>query len=175
MTISSSSSYCYNHPSVETSLRCNKCGRPICAKCAVRTPTGYRCKECVRGQQRIFDTSTGVDYLFALLVGGFLSAIASVLVGVISGIAGIFSWFLIAAAAPTAGVAIAEAVRFVTRRHRSRSLFITATVGVVLGVLPALLVHIFTFNLFSIIFQIIYLVIATPVFYARLSGIQITK
>ena len=35
--------YCANHPGVETSLRCNKCGKPICAKCAVRTPTGYRC------------------------------------------------------------------------------------------------------------------------------------
>ena len=50
--------YCANHPGVETSLRCNKCGKPICAKCAIRTPTGYRCKECVRGQQRIFETAT---------------------------------------------------------------------------------------------------------------------
>jgi hypothetical protein len=175
MTINSSPVYCANHPGVETTLRCNKCGKPICAKCAVRTPTGYRCKECVRGQMRIFDTATGVDYLLAFLVGGFLSAIASVLVGVISGVGGIFSWFIIIAAAPTAGVIIAEAVRFVTRRHRSKSLFITAAVAVVLGILPALLVHIITFNLFSLIFQIIYLVVATPVFYARLSGIQIAK
>ena len=35
--------YCANHPTVETTLRCNKCGKPICAKCAIRTPTGYRC------------------------------------------------------------------------------------------------------------------------------------
>lgn len=175
MTNPPSPLYCANHPGVETMLRCNKCSKPICVKCAVRTPTGYRCKECVRGQQRIFETATGVDHLIAFLVGGFLSAIASVLVGVISGIGGIFSWFIIIAAAPTAGIIIAEAVRFVTRRHRSRSLFITGAAGVVLGVLPALLVHIITFNLFSIIFQIIYLVVATPVFYARLSGIQITK
>jgi len=168
-------SYCYNHPGVETMLRCNKCGRPICAKCAVRTPTGYRCKECVRGQQRIFETATGVDYLLAFLVGGFLSTIASALVGLISGVAGIFSWFLIIAAAPTAGVAIAEALRFVTRRHRAKSLFITATIAVVLGVLPSMLVHLITFDLFSIIFQGIYLVVATPVVYTRLSGIQITK
>jgi len=25
---------------------------PICSSCAVLTPTGYRCVECVRGQQR---------------------------------------------------------------------------------------------------------------------------
>ena len=49
--------YCANHPAVETTLRCNRCGKPICAECAVRTPTGYRCKECVRGQQKIFDTA----------------------------------------------------------------------------------------------------------------------
>ncbi len=51
---SSTPTYCANHPGVETSLRCNKCGKPICAKCAVRTPTGYRCKECVRGQLKDF-------------------------------------------------------------------------------------------------------------------------
>jgi hypothetical protein len=41
--------HCYVHPNRETSLRCNNCDRPICAACAIRTPTGYRCRECVRG------------------------------------------------------------------------------------------------------------------------------
>ncbi len=173
MTISPS--YCYNHPGVETMLRCNRCGRPICVKCAVRTPIGYRCKDCVRGQQRIFETATGVDYLVAFLVGGFLSTVASVLVALITSAGGYFAWFIIFAAAPTAGIGIAEVLRFVTRRHRAKSLFITATISVVLGVLPALIFHIITFDLFSIIFQVIYLVIATPVVYTRLSGIQITK
>ena len=44
--------YCYNHPQRETVLRCNRCERPMCTSCAVLTPTGYRCKECVRGQQK---------------------------------------------------------------------------------------------------------------------------
>ena len=47
--------YCANHPTVETTLRCNRCEKPICAKCAVLTPTGYRCKECIKEQQKIFD------------------------------------------------------------------------------------------------------------------------
>ena len=58
--------YCYVHPNRETSLRCNNCNRPICASCAVRTPTGYRCRECVKGQQKTFDTSEWYDYVLGL-------------------------------------------------------------------------------------------------------------
>ncbi len=57
--------YCVNHPDRETYLRCNRCDRPICSECAVLTPTGYRCKDCVRGQQRIFETAQSVDYFLA--------------------------------------------------------------------------------------------------------------
>ncbi|MCS7001590.1 MAG: hypothetical protein NZ518_01960 [Dehalococcoidia bacterium] len=39
-------SYCANHPKVETWLRCNKCMKPICVRCSIPTPVGYRCKEC---------------------------------------------------------------------------------------------------------------------------------
>jgi len=175
MTISPTPVFCANHPAVETGLRCNKCGKPICAKCAVRTPTGYRCKDCVRGQQKIFDTARPVDYILGFLAAGILSLVASLLVSLVGGLAGYFSWILIIIGAPSAGMLIAEAVRFATRRHRSRYLFITVAAAVVLGVVPALLWHLVTFNLFSIIFQVIYLVVATPVVYTRLSGIRITK
>jgi len=167
--------YCINHPGVETSLRCNKCGKPICAKCAVRTPTGYRCKECVRGQQKIFVTAEWYDYILGFITAVILSFLASLLVGLISGIAGFFAWFIIAAAAPTAGMAIAEAVRFVTRRHRSRPLFITVAAAVVLGALPAIVLNLIAFSLFGIIFQAIFLFVATPIIYTRLSGIRLTR
>ncbi len=39
--------YCYRHPQVETSLRCNRCNKPICPKCAQRTPVGFRCPDCM--------------------------------------------------------------------------------------------------------------------------------
>ncbi len=39
--------YCYRHPQVETTLRCNRCNKPICPKCAQRTPVGFRCPDCV--------------------------------------------------------------------------------------------------------------------------------
>ena len=166
--------YCYIHPTRETSLRCNNCERPICASCAVRTPTGYRCRECVRERQKTFDTSEWYDYFVGFIVAGVLSGIAAFLVTFIGGF-GIFGWFIIAAGAPTAGVGIAEGVRLVTRRRRSRSLFTTVAAGVVLGAVPVILFQALTFQFFGIVFQVIYLVIAVPVVYTRLSGIQMIR
>ena len=166
--------YCYNHPNRETSLRCNNCNRPICSACAIHTPTGYRCRECVKGQQQVFNTAEWYDYVIGFVVAGFLSGIASFLVTLIGGF-GIFGWLIIAAGAPTAGGLIAEAVRAATRKRRSRNLFLTVAVGVVLGVVPMLLIQIFSLNIFGIIFQVIYLFLATPVVYTRLSGIQLFR
>jgi hypothetical protein len=167
--------YCANHPGVETSLRCNKCGKPICAKCAVRTPTGYRCKECVRGQLKVFDTALWYDYLLGAAVAGVLGFLASLLANLIGSLAGFIGWLLIIIGAPTAGMVIAEAVRAVTRRHRSRYLFLAVAAAVVLGALPIILVQLIHLSFFSLIFQGIYLFIAVPVVYTRLSGIQLSR
>jgi hypothetical protein len=174
MTDSPIPTYCANHPGVETSLRCNKCGKPICAKCAVRTPTGYRCKECVRGQLKTFDTAEWYDYLLGFGAALILGFLASLLARVVSGLSFI-GWILIVLGAPTAGMVIAEGVRLVTRKHRSRPLFITIAVAVVLGALPIIILNLVSFNLFGLIFQGIYLFIATPVVYTRLAGIQLSR
>jgi len=166
--------YCANHPTIATTLRCNRCEKPICPKCAILTPTGYRCKECVRGQQKIFDTAQWYDYLLGFVVAGLRSLVASGLVIFVGGI-GFIGWFLVIVGAPTAGVAIAEGTRFVLRRRRSRALFITVLVAVVLGALPVLLVRLLVLDFFGIAFQGIYLVLATPTVYYRLSGIQLFK
>src|SRR5689334_4434159 len=130
--------YCYVHPTRETSLRCNNCNRPICAACAVHTPTGYRCRECVKGQQRVFNTSEWYDYVVGFVVAVLLSAVASFLVTLVGGI-GFLGWFLIVVGAPTIAVVIAEGVRTVTGKRRSRPLFITVVIGVVVGALPIIL------------------------------------
>jgi len=167
--------YCYVHPTRETALRCNNCNRPICAACAIRTPIGYRCRECVKGQQKAFDTSAWYDYITGFIVAVLLSSVASFLVTFIGSI-GFFGWFLIAAGAPSAAVVIAEGVRLVTGKRRSRPLFMTVAVGVVMGALPIILIQLLlSRNLFGIVFQVIYLVIAVPVVYSRLSGIQLFR
>jgi hypothetical protein len=165
---------CANHPGVETSLRCNKCGKPICARCAVRTPTGYRCRECVRGQQKVFVTAEWVDYLLGFGTAFILGFLASLLASLVSRL-GFIGWILIFLGAPTAGMVIAEGVRLVTRKHRSPPLFITIAAAVVLSALPVIILHLLTLDIFTLIFQGIYLFIATPVVYTRLSGIQLTR
>lgn len=37
---------CPRHPSVPTRLRCSRCGTPICPRCMVETPVGFRCPSC---------------------------------------------------------------------------------------------------------------------------------
>ncbi|OIO87740.1 MAG: hypothetical protein COW33_02810 [Anaerolineae bacterium CG17_big_fil_post_rev_8_21_14_2_50_57_27] len=128
----------------------------------------------MRGQQKIFDTAQWYDYLLGFVVAGLLSLVASGLVIFVGGI-GFIGWFLVIVGAPTAGVVIAEATRFVLRRRRSRALFITVLVAVVLGALPVLLVRLLVLDFFGIAFQGIYLVLATPTVYYRLSGIQLFK
>jgi hypothetical protein len=65
--------FCYRHPSRETMLRCNNCGQPICTQCAILTPTGYRCPECVRGQQKKFNTAGALDFILAPIAGGIIA------------------------------------------------------------------------------------------------------
>ncbi|MFN8413547.1 MAG: hypothetical protein U0Z26_14275 [Anaerolineales bacterium] len=162
---------CYAHPTREANLRCKRCERPMCTSCAVHTPTGYLCKDCVRTHQKTFDTSEWYDYILGFIVAAFLSGIAAFLISLITMIP-FFGILVTLSAAPIAGTTIAESVRFVTRKHRSRSLFITVAVGVVVGALPLLLFQIFAVNIFGIIFQAIYLVLTVPFVYTRLSGIQ---
>ena len=166
--------YCANHPGVETTLRCNKCGKPICARCTVRTPTGYRCRECVRGQQKVFITAVWYDYLLGFVTASILGLVASFLASLISSLSFI-GWILIVIGSPTAGMVIAEGVRLVTRRHRARALFITVAVTVVVSALPVILLHLLTGDFITLIFQGIYLFIAAPVVYTRLSGIQVFR
>jgi hypothetical protein len=128
----------------------------------------------VRGHQQVFNTAEWYDYVTGFITAGILSGIASFLVTLIGGI-GFFGWLIVIVGAPTVAGLIAEILRFVLRKRRSRNLFITVAVGVVLGAVPAILFQVFIFNIFGIIFQVIYLAIATPVVYTRLSGIQLFR
>src|SRR5512143_717897 len=118
--------YCYVHPNRPTTLRCNRCNRPICTDCAVRTPTGYRCRNCVREQQKKFDTAEWYDFVVAFVVAAIGSAIASGLILVVSGF---FFGLLVLFIAPGAGAVIGNIVLRFIKNRRSRQLFLTATVG----------------------------------------------
>lgn len=152
--------YCANHPNVETMLRCNRCGKPICTRCAVQTPVGYRCRECVGQQQATFYTGNALDYL----IGG---AIALVLGGVAAYLMTLLRfWFFGLILGPTVGIAIAEAVRFAVRRRRSRYLWAAVGAGMVVGALPSLLFALA--NLWALVTLGLFLVLAVGAATARL-------
>ncbi len=125
--------YCENHPQVETVLRCNRCGKPICTRCAVQTPVGYRCRECVGQQQSAFFTGGAVDYVIGGAIALVLGGIASYLMTLLG------AWFFALILGPAIGIGIAEAVRLAVRRRRSRYLWLVVAGGIVVGALPALL------------------------------------
>jgi len=165
MTEAAPKIYCANHPSVETNLRCNKCEKPICAKCAVLTPTGYRCKECVRGQQKVFETAVWVDYPLLFVVVLILAYLGSLIAFRL----GFFTILL----APVAGGVIAEIARAVTRRRRSKRLYLLAGVAAVIGCIPVGLQFIVNFSLLGLVWHGIYMVLMTSALYTRLAGIRI--
>jgi membrane associated rhomboid family serine protease len=43
----SEETFCYNHPKTPTRLRCSRCDRPICGRCAIPASVGQHCPECV--------------------------------------------------------------------------------------------------------------------------------
>jgi hypothetical protein len=165
---------CHFHPSLETALRCNQCEKYICPKCAKRTPTGYRCPECLSGQQKKFETAEPIDYILGTTITAVLSGIASFIISLIGSI-GFFGFFLVLMAAPTAGVAIADIAQRTTSRRRAKYLFIAIAAAVVIGALPMLIFQLLIFNPFGLLFQGIYLFMVTPTVYSRLSGLQLFK
>ena len=148
---SETATVCYRHPDVETSLRCNRCGKLICVKCAERTPVGYRCPDCVREQQDKFYTGGSLDYVIAALVALPLSLIAGAVFTFFIARIGFFSWIISFIAAPATGGLIAEAVRRAVGRRRSRYLSTVAAACMVLGVAPFLLLMLLSGNLFGLI------------------------
>ena len=152
--------YCANHPSVETVLRCNRCGKPICTRCAVRTPVGYRCRECVGQQQSAFYTGGALDYVIGGGIALVLGGLAAYLMTLIGG------WFFAIILGPTVGVGIAEAVRFGVRRRKSRYLWLVVGGAIVLGSFPAFVLGLF--SLWGLLSLGLFLVLSVGAATARL-------
>ncbi|MBN1219581.1 MAG: hypothetical protein JXM69_11680 [Anaerolineae bacterium] len=132
--------FCYRHPDVETGLRCNRCGKPICPRCARRTPVGFRCPDCIREQENKFYTGGNLDYLIAAAISFPLSLIAAALFTFLLG--GLwFFWALLIGffIAPAVAGFIAEVVRWGVRKRRSRYLGRVVAGCLILATLPFLL------------------------------------
>lgn len=72
--------YCYGHPKTPTRLRCSRCDRPICGRCAIPASVGQHCPECVaqarKSQRKVrsveVKTAPATVSLIAVIVTFFL-------------------------------------------------------------------------------------------------------
>jgi len=123
--------HCINHPQRETALRCNRCGAPVCTRCVVRTPVGFRCSECVKAQQATFFTARWYDYPIA----GALAFMLSIPGAAIASLAG---WWFALIVSPVAGGLIGGIVHWAVGRRRGRWTWVVVAAGLVLGALVAM-------------------------------------
>jgi MFS family permease len=135
-TMTEELTYCEVHPDRETALRCNKCGRLMCADCAVSTPVGYRCKQCVRQHENKFFNASSNDYTILFGVCAALSGVGGFLASAIGGF--ILLWVI---GSIPAGGFISEAALRATKRRRGRYSGEIGAAGVVLGGLVGGLLH----------------------------------
>jgi len=173
MSEDSLTTYCYYHPDVKTTLRCNKCEKPICPRDAVLTDTGYRCKDCIRQQQRTFETAEWFDYIVIVLITGGLSFLGSLLITLLP--IGFLSIFI----SPAIGIGISEVARLAVKKRRSKRLFQLATAAALLGSLPLLLINLVPIflggglNIWGMIWQGYYTFTVTSTVAYRVGGIKI--
>lgn len=84
------SMYCYRHPDRETWIRCGRCDRPICTKCAMQGPVGSRCKQC--GTLAYDPLTSFTTRQLGLGIGTAL--LAGIVAGFVSARIGFFSIFI---------------------------------------------------------------------------------
>jgi hypothetical protein len=133
------------------------------------------CKECVRERQKVFDTAMWYDYLIGFGVTFVLSIIASILTGLVSSFIGFYGLIAAFFIAGGAGAIIADIALRAVNKRRSKPLFISCAAGVASGALLLLAVLFFTGQLAGLFGILIYIVVATPTVYTRISGIQLTR
>ena len=134
--------YCEVHPDRETALRCNKCGRLMCVECAVQTPVGYRCRQCVRQHEDKFYKATSNDDVKVFAVCAGIMVVAGAIFSAIP-----LGLFLALIAGFPAGGAVSEvALRVVQRRRGRRSGEIGAAGAVIGGLVGAMLQVYFRYN-----------------------------
>ena len=169
--------FCATHPNVETYLRCNRCEKLICPKCAVRMDVGYRCRACIGRQQNVFHKGfRPVYYAVAAAVALPTSVIAAWLLTSL----GCFVVFI----GPVAGLAIAELARWAMGRRRGPHTWLVVCGCILIGWLINLVVTLVPLvssllledttpiwlpgSIISLVWHFVYVVTATATAYGRL-------
>ena len=127
---------CAAHPSVETNLKCGKCGKPICPKCMVQTPVGARCPDCAKLYKLPTYRVSTRYYLRAIGTALGMAVVCGVIWGVVGGLVPFFFFNLLLG--PGVGYAIGEVVSLSVNRKRGRGLATVAGFGVVVSYLVSI-------------------------------------
>lgn len=138
--------YCANHPNTETLLRCNRCEKPMCLKCAKQTAVGYRCNECLREVQSSYFNAEGKDNPVAFIVAFFVTLISTPIAGLLLGIGGFFGIILAFILGSGAGGALAQIIRSAIGKRRGRNLRWFALGGIIFGFLGGILLGLLFFG-----------------------------
>lgn len=116
---------CSYHPDVQTGLRCSRCGKPICPRCAVRTPVGLRCPDCA-GVRGLPTYRTPASSLVRAAGGALLVAVA---VAVLWRFAPDWSFYL----SLLLGFGVVETIARLTNNKRGADLQLLAMAAVTAG------------------------------------------
>ena len=157
-TINGDMNYCARHPQRDTELRCNRCERYMCVDCAVRTPVGYTCRQCVRGHEDKFFEGAFVEY-------GLAAAVCAVGGALLPFVMTLFGGFLLLGfiLAPALGGAAAQIALQLTGRRRGRFSGYVAAGGLLAGGVASALLLVGGLGLFTLLF----LALASSAAYAR--------
>lgn len=161
---------CAFHPKRETQLRCNRCNKPICIQCATHTPTGYRCPECIRSQQKVFITTRWFDQVIAFLVTGGIAFLG----GLIGANLGFYSLLI---AVGTGYLAVLATKKAISNRRSPRLKYVMSGAAFLASFAPTIyfLVQNYLFfgvvivgSLYTIIWRLAFSVIVTIYIYYQL-------
>ena len=158
-------------------LRCNRCNKPITPATAILTETGYRCAECVREQQRVFDTTKSLDPVWGFIIAALISFAGSWLAGLLG--------FFTILAAPGVGTLISNAVRLAVNRRRSKALNKAVLAGAIVGAMPLLVLAILPLlsdsgplltgrvSLLPLVWRAVYAALVSSSAYAQARGLRL--
>lgn len=127
--------FCAVHPDRETGLRCNLCGRYMCAQCAVSTPVGYRCRECVRQVENKFFTGTSTDSIVAFVLPAVITGVAAFILSRINFFGILIAFF----AGVIYGGALSQLLLNALKKRRGRYTGYIAAAGIVVGTAAGLI------------------------------------
>ncbi len=156
---------CYGDQKTPTTLRCNRCGRPICAKYFKRTSVGYRCLVCIREIEEEFFTVETKDYFIASAVAIPLSLITGGLALLLSSFLGFwFIYILLFLGGGAGGAFVARISSQAIGRRRGRYIPVVVATIVALGSMAPFLIF------FNIVLGLVYTFVATSAAYYQLKS-----